>query len=209
MKRSLLFMSCVTTVALLPLVGVAAPPGAVCNGKEATITGTQGDDSLEGTSGRDVIAGLGGDDEIVGRDGNDLICGGLGADIVRSGRGGDHLEGGEGPDVLIGGSGADSVRGRAGLDLLRGSRGDDYLSGGDGEDRIAGQAGDDRLAGGESRHAPNEANAGDHRKDVLRGGRDRDTCRHQTKDELRNCELFEEEIYEEPQPRGAASTRVL
>src|SRR3989442_11330581 len=63
--------------------GVMASAGpAICNGRRATIVGTQGDDVIYGTPGRDVIAGLGGNDEIHGRGQNDIICGGPGDDFI-------------------------------------------------------------------------------------------------------------------------------
>jgi RTX calcium-binding nonapeptide repeat (4 copies) len=42
----------------------AAPP--TCDGRVATIVGTEGNDTINGTAGRDVIVGLGGDDTIYG-----------------------------------------------------------------------------------------------------------------------------------------------
>src|SRR5437667_6067444 len=48
-----------------------APP--LCDGRRATIVGTNGDDTLEGTPGRDVIAALGGNDVVYGLGQNDLI----------------------------------------------------------------------------------------------------------------------------------------
>src|SRR6266567_2717501 len=40
------------------------PP--TCDGRPATIVGTEGNDTIKGTPGRDVIVGLGGDDQIYG-----------------------------------------------------------------------------------------------------------------------------------------------
>ena len=50
------------TAAGLSLAAVVPAYAATqtCNGLEATIVGTNGNDDLEGTSGRDVIVGLGG-----------------------------------------------------------------------------------------------------------------------------------------------------
>ena len=52
----------------LPLASITTASAAsyTCNGKAATIVGTNGADDLRGTSGRDVIVGLGGNDEIDG-----------------------------------------------------------------------------------------------------------------------------------------------
>ena len=86
-------------VMLIPsTVAVAAPP--LCDGKPATIVGTEGDDDLRGTDGDDVIVGLGGDDLIKGRGGNDTLCGNAGKD---------RLVGGPGDDVIEGGAGYDRV----------------------------------------------------------------------------------------------------
>lgn len=81
----------------------------LCNGFEATIVGTPGDDVLVGTPGRDVIVGLGGDDIIRAGRGSDFVCAGDGEDRVRGGGGNDWLDGGSGYDLLVGGSGADTA----------------------------------------------------------------------------------------------------
>jgi uncharacterized delta-60 repeat protein len=79
-----------------------------CNGKNATIVGTDGPDVINGTTGDDVILGLGGDDTIHGGGGNDTICGG---------DGNDSLFGDEGNDTLIGGAGSDTLDGGIGTDI--------------------------------------------------------------------------------------------
>jgi Ca2+-binding RTX toxin-like protein len=92
-----------------------APP--TCNGKPATILGTDGPDDLEGTQGPDVIVGLGGDDiNINGLRGNDVICGG------------------KGWDFLVGGPGKDTLLGQADRDALDGGDGNDRCEGGKGKD---------------------------------------------------------------------------
>ncbi len=48
----------------------------VCQGSNATIVGTPGDDRLVGTRRNDVIDGQGGNDTINGKGGNDKLCGG-------------------------------------------------------------------------------------------------------------------------------------
>jgi Ca2+-binding RTX toxin-like protein len=80
-----------------------------CNGKAATIVGTNGSDTLTGTSGNDVIVGLGGNDTISGVGGNDTICGGGGNDTLDGGDGNDTLDGGAGADGLSGGTGTDTA----------------------------------------------------------------------------------------------------
>jgi len=106
---------------------------ATCQGKPATIFGTNEDDVLEGTEGDDVIAGLGGNDTIRGGGGNDRICG----------------DGGN--DSLSGGDGNDQISGLAGNDRLFGGAGTDYMNGDDGNDRLSGGSGADRLDGGSGR----------------------------------------------------------
>ncbi|MBK5222251.1 MAG: diguanylate cyclase [Acidimicrobiia bacterium] len=76
-----------------PSVAQPATEPVTCTGEEATIVGTDGDDTLLGTSKRDVIVALGGDDDIHGGNGNDLICAGAGADSVNGGNGKDTIRG--------------------------------------------------------------------------------------------------------------------
>lgn len=104
-------------------------PAATCAGRQATIVGSAGPDSLNGTPGPDVIAGRGGADRIAGGGGDDLICAGAGADTAR------------------GGEGADEILGQQGRDKLAGDRGDDRLVGGPGSDRCLGGAGSNALVG--------------------------------------------------------------
>ena len=108
----------------VPLLGPAAAAGIpTCEGKTATVIGTNGPDTLSGTAKRDVIVGLGGDDVIQGKGGDDLLCGGNGSDRLFGDAGndqlyggfdrlgddpagtyllGDVLDGGEGDDLLVG-----------------------------------------------------------------------------------------------------------
>jgi Ca2+-binding RTX toxin-like protein len=101
-----------------------APP--TCNGKPATIVGTDGPDDpngpddpgVKGTPGPDVIVALGGSDGVIaGGDGNDLICGGKGAD---------YLVGGQGNDTLLGQAGRDALSGQVGEDRCEGGKGHDH-----------------------------------------------------------------------------------
>jgi RTX calcium-binding nonapeptide repeat (4 copies) len=94
-----------------------APP--TCNGKPATIVGTDGSDDLGGTQGPDVIVGLGGNDFTNGRHGNDVICGGDGAD---------YIDGGLGEDRLLGQAGRDALSGHKGKDRCEGGKGIDYTA---------------------------------------------------------------------------------
>ena len=91
----------------------------VCGGKQATIGGTAGDDTLTGSSGADVIVGLDGKDIIRGLKGNDVACGG---------RGKDTLTGGKGNDKLLGQKGRDRLKGGGGQDLCIGAKGGDSAS---------------------------------------------------------------------------------
>jgi Ca2+-binding RTX toxin-like protein len=159
--------------------GAAGPPTFPCTDigpkpTQATIVGTQANDTLTGTPGRDVIAGLSGDDVIDGGGGNDLICGGDGNDRLTGGAGEDVLSGDAGDDALDGGGqpangtdfaaydaspvavtaslasgaatgwGSDQLRGMEGIS---GSPLGDALAG-DGRDNVLlGQRGNDRLNG--------------------------------------------------------------
>lgn len=117
---------------------MAAPP-VMCKGHQATIVGTDGDDTITGTPQRDVIAGLAGHDVIRGGGGNDLICGGDGDD---------GLLGGPGNDAIYGASGDDLARGNGGADLLHGGLGNDHVQGGPGGDRMYGDSGISHLTPG-------------------------------------------------------------
>ena len=109
--------------ATLPVAANAATSTPRCNGVEATIVGTPGNDVLTGTPGRDVIVGLAGNDAISGLAGNDLICAGTGADRVQGNLGVDNIFGGPGADVLSGGVGNDRIQGGDGQDLIDGGPG--------------------------------------------------------------------------------------
>jgi VCBS repeat-containing protein len=127
-------VTAVTTTAVL-----AAP--TECDGLEATIVGTPGDDHLVGTGGADVIVAGEGDDVVNGRGGKDVICGRAGDDTVRGGKGADVLRGAAGADLLVGGKGVDQLRGGRGEDDVRGGAGDDELNGGKAVDDCDGGAG--------------------------------------------------------------------
>ena len=122
---------------------VVAAAAASCAGREATIVGTEGDDTLTGTDGRDVIAALGGNDVIESLDGKDTICGAAGNDVIAGKGDGDVIRGGGGDDQLRGGGGDDTLRGGGGNDRLSGGRGADLLRGGGGVDTCRGGGGSD------------------------------------------------------------------
>ncbi len=100
---------------------VALPPSpaettATCQGKQATVVGTEGGDTLIGTPGDDIIAGLGGNDTILALGGADIVCGGIGNDTLKGGTGNDSLYGETGRDKLIGDRGIDRCIGGRGKD---------------------------------------------------------------------------------------------
>lgn len=80
-----------------------------CDGRVATVVGTDGDDLLRGTAGTDVISGLGGNDVLLGLDGDDVICGGAGNDVINGNDGDDRLFGGPGTDLVNGNDGDDVI----------------------------------------------------------------------------------------------------
>ncbi len=98
-----------------------------CNGIEATIVGTEGNDVISGTYTTDVIAGLGGNDYILGKGGDDVICGG------------------DGNDILVGNDGDDKIYGEGGNDMLVANKGNDIIEGGDGTDVCDGGIGVDEA----------------------------------------------------------------
>jgi len=166
----------------------AAQSSALCDGQQATIVGTDGDDLIVGTQEADVIVGLGGNDIIVGLSGNDVICGGLGDDEISAGRGADvvlgnsgddtirgqrgqdAIFGGPGDDTLLGNNGADLITGQRGADTIEGGAGADDLSGGRGQDIIEGGTGDDFLRGGNGI----DFLEGDDGDDIINSGRGND-----------------------------------
>ena len=148
------------------------PPGAKCFGKDATITGTAGNDEIIGTSGNDVIAVLAGADVVRGGGGNDLICGGTQDDRLAGGAGRDRVGGGNGIDRVGGGGGNDRLAGNAGRDRANGGGGNDSLSGGGQNDRLTGGAGRDRIKGAQGR----DRLSGNGGRDRLNGGSGRDRC---------------------------------
>jgi hypothetical protein len=90
--------------------GDGPPLRGRCNGKAATIVGTNRDDSIFGTSSRDIISARRGSDLIQGLEGNDLLCAGQGRDRIEAGPGRDRVEGGPGRDRCNGGRGRDRMR---------------------------------------------------------------------------------------------------
>jgi CSLREA domain-containing protein len=112
--------------------GPPPPPGdEECQGEDATIVGTDGNDNLQGTAGDDVVVLLDGNDTFDGQKGNDLVCAGAG------------------DDEILGAAGGDDIFGEGGEDTLSGQKGNDELSGGSGDDdTMKGGPGNDQIAGG-------------------------------------------------------------
>ncbi|MGH9365714.1 MAG: hypothetical protein ACRD1B_10700 [Thermoanaerobaculia bacterium] len=107
------------------LADLVAPPPPTCNGKPATIVGTDNSETIIGTLGPDVIVALGGDDVVFGGAGNDAICGGLGRDRLFGQAGRDNFKGGSGRDRINGGGGNDKMNGGGGTDRCKGGSGTD------------------------------------------------------------------------------------
>jgi Ca2+-binding RTX toxin-like protein len=117
MKAVVIAVGLLLSGVLIPTDAWAAPS---CFGKQATIMGTEADDSLGGTTHRDVIVGLGGNDDIGGEDGNDFACGDSGNDEFGNWYGDDHMSGGDGDDEWNESAsyGNDMLDGAAGFDLV-------------------------------------------------------------------------------------------
>jgi Ca2+-binding RTX toxin-like protein len=171
----------------------AGPP--TCDGRRATIVGTNGPDVINGTPGRDVIVGLGGDDTIYGLGENDIICAGEGNDLVYGGAGNDAIFGDTGNDLLDGGHGDDTIDGGGDqfdgaaffdetgpvtASLVTGTAtgdgndtftGVDQLHGGQFSDAFTGDAADNGLFG----NGGNDRLVGGASNDYLSGGQGDDT----------------------------------
>jgi Ca2+-binding RTX toxin-like protein len=125
---------------------VFVPP--TCNGKPATIVGTDGVDVITGTPRDDVIVTGAGRDWITAGAGNDIICTGAARDIIRAGAGNDTVDAGPARDILLGGTGNDTLKAGTGGDVLLGGTGNDTLHGATGGDTLNGARGNDTLNGG-------------------------------------------------------------
>lgn len=161
----------------------------ICAGKQVTIVGTPGSDTIRGTAGndviyagpgRDTINGGGGNDTICGSDGHDVIDGGAGNDKIVGGAGNDKIRGGGGYDIVYGGVGNDTIDGGGARDELYGEADDDIVVGGNGNDTVSGGAGNDKLSGGNGNDTVS-GNNGDDRvngaggNDKVNGGNGNDT----------------------------------
>jgi Ca2+-binding RTX toxin-like protein len=107
------------SVAITTEVTPATRGAGKCRGKDTTMGGTPGADTLTGTADRDVVNALGGRDKIKGLGGNDLVCGGPGKDTISGGKGKDRLYGEGGKDKLLGQGGRDTCVGGGGSDTAK------------------------------------------------------------------------------------------
>ncbi len=155
MKRSVWLVAFALAIIASSAIARAATQAAEaetprCDGRKATIVGTEGNDVLEGTAKPDVIWAGAGNDVVYGYLGNDVICGGPGDDLIHGGRGNDWIDGEGGADRVFGDLGDDKVTGGAGnRDEVSGGLGIDTVSGGPGdEDLVRGDYGYDRMDGG-------------------------------------------------------------
>lgn len=149
-------------LATLPTTVANAQTVPTCFGREATVVGTDGDDSLyKPGTGPDTWVGLRGDDTFDWEDytGRDYMCGNSGNDYF-------------GPFSLD-----DRVDGAGGRDVIRLGDGVDKGFGGPGNDTIYNAEPPDRfLVDGDI--------------DVLDGGDGTDTCYAEAIDIVRNCEVI-------------------
>lgn len=200
----------------------AQTASTICDGKVATIVGTEGADVLTGTQGPDVIAGLQGDDIIIGLGGDDIICGGKGDDTISGGTGFDIIYGAQGNDIIyaanggrptdrvdtrgsrmFGGAGDDQIHGSSKWDRMQGGPGKDIMFGYEGRDWMRAGPDADGLDGGPGVDDMHGGNGTDFLKvgagDIVRGGAGLDQCNIDGEpDVLRSCGRNE---LEKPAPR--------
>jgi Ca2+-binding RTX toxin-like protein len=152
MRRTLALALLAPAVALLPAAyGTPAVAQQTCQGRTATIVGTNGDDDIDGTALPDVVFLGAGDDTFRGHLGDDVVCGGDGDDQLFGNAGNDSLDGDAGRDRIWGEADDDHVRGGTGNDLLRGGDGNDLIRGAGGGDLVVESAGDDQATGGKGK----------------------------------------------------------
>jgi Ca2+-binding RTX toxin-like protein len=156
------FLALAAAIATAASLAVACqPPAVTCEGRTATVVGTNGDDTLTGTAAADVIAGLAGDDTIRGLGGDDIICGdaevagdddvdgGTGSDTVGFDKSqtGNRLDLAAGTSFIQGADELESIENAVGgpaTDYLRGDSGVNHLYPGKG-DIVEGRGGNDVL----------------------------------------------------------------
>ena len=181
MKRSTIgaLLALLAGTALTTPPSASALPGSIlpnnlCDGHQATVVGTGGNDVFFGGPGNDVFVLWGGDDTVFPSAGTDRVCGGTGNDTLHGGTGNDVLSGGSGNDRLIGGADFDYLSGGDGNDIV-----DAVASDNGAADTALGDAGNDELR-------TNDGVGGD----VANGGTAIDTCGTDAGDVRSSCELL-------------------
>jgi hypothetical protein len=107
-----LWLGIALSAALVAAGGSSGAQPPTCDGKTATVSGSNGtaaDDVIIGTPGDDLFYAGGGDDTICGLDGADRIFADNPDDV-----GADYIEGGDGRDVIDAGRGDDRIDGGSG-----------------------------------------------------------------------------------------------
>ncbi len=151
--------------------GIIPPIGRVST--DATVIGSEGNDTLAGGWGFDTIKGGGGDDYISDASNNygNTLWGEAGNDTLIGGGSPDTLDGGSGDDLIRPGGGSDQVQGGDGNDQIDltynasystatvdGGAGNDTIIGGSNGDQIQGGAGDDLLTAVQATMAGGDGN---------------------------------------------------
>lgn len=183
----------VLVVGLLVLAVPARAGDGSCDGLQATVVGTLGDDTdLPYTDRSDVVALLSGDHVYYAGPGRDHVCGDAGGDVILTGPGRDVVFANKGNDSIVDGdvrSGADTLYGGGGEDGISGGDGDDYLNGQAGSDQLYGNRGADRVIGSHGDDyldvSGDQANT-----DVVNGGRGIDQCFVNPEDKYKSCEYL-------------------
>lgn len=122
------------------IFGQASIAGTDCND---TLYGTEGDDRIFGGRGNDTLFGGEGVNTMGGGDGDDLIYGGSGADYIDGGNGSDRIFAADGNNRISGGAGDDMIYTGGGNDVIYSSLGNDTIWLGGGRDVIVLESGKD------------------------------------------------------------------
>lgn len=120
------------------IFGQASINGTDCND---TLYGTEGDDRIFGSRGNDTLFGGEGVNTMGGEDGDDLIYGGSGVDYIDGGNGNDTIYASDGNNRISGGAGDDLIYSGAGNDVIYSSLGNDTIWLGGGRDVIVLESG--------------------------------------------------------------------
>jgi len=147
----------------------------------ATITGTNGADTLNGTAGNDTIDARRGDDLVDGKGGDDQIDGGKGNDEIDGGSGDDTIKAGGGNNTISGGSGNDEIESNGGDDVIDSGNDDDTVKAGNGHNVITAGSGNDEI---ESGSGNDEIDAGSGDDTIKAGGGDNTIAAGDGNDEI-------------------------